>query len=145
MDTKLETIYKAIPKSACPSNCGKCCGPVFPSMAELRNIKAWCATRHLAFRDFLDTTQDGLCPYLGDMRECTIYPVRPFLCRLLGASEDLACPIGKCVAAGKLNHAQSNCLYSAIYLHGKETSRTKKHRQIVVEVLRSVAPELLQQ
>lgn len=145
MNAKLEAIYTAIPKSTCPPNCGRCCGPVFPSMAELRSIREWCGIHHVEYRDFLDITAEGLCPYLGQMRECTIYPVRPFLCRILGVSVDLACPIGNCVAARKLNHVQSDFLYAEIYLHGKEKARTEKHRKIVLEVMKRVAPELLQQ
>lgn len=145
MNAKLEAIYEQIPKSTCPSNCGRCCGSVFPSLAELRNIKEWCGIHHVESRDFLDITQEGLCPYLGTMRECTIYPVRSFLCRILGASVDLSCPIGNCEATRILNHFQSDALYSVIYLHGKEKSRTEKHRRIVREVVQRVAPELLLQ
>ena len=145
MNTKLEAVYKAIPKSTCPPNCGQCCGPVFPSMAELRNIKEWCGVHHVEYRDFLGITEEGLCPYLGQMRECIIYAVRPFLCRILGVSMYLDCPIGNCVAMKKLNCAQSDSLYVAIYLHGKEKPRTERHRRIVLEVVKRVAPELLQQ
>ena len=135
MNARLEDTYKQIPKSSCPPNCGQCCGPVMPSLAELRNIKDWCGIHHVGFRDFLDVTQECSCPYLGTMRECTIYPVRPFLCRILAVSVDLPCPIGNCKAVKVLNHPQSNALYSAVYLHGKEKARTEKHRLIVREVL----------
>jgi len=121
--------------------CGKCCGPVFPSLAELRNIKFWCEQHHIEYRDFLNITKDGSCPYLSLEKKCLIYPVRPFLCRILGASIALPCPIGKCIPASKakaLNHPQSDALYAAIYLRGKEKPRTEKHRQIVQKVLGEV-------
>jgi Fe-S-cluster containining protein len=116
-------------------------------MVELRNIKEWCGVRHIEFRDFLDITVEGLCTYLGQMRECTIYPVRPFLCRILGVSLALPCPMHGwvCKHRGVLNVPQSDALYEAVYLHGKEKARTEKHRRIVLETLKRVAPELLQQ
>lgn len=135
MDSKLEKIYSQIPKSTCPDGCGACCGPVFPSLAELRNIKDWSAEHHVEFRDFLDVDSEGFCPYLGKNKKCTIYPVRPFLCRILGASTELPCPIGKCRASKMLNRPQTDALYKAIYLHGKEKTRTEKHKKIVNEVL----------
>lgn len=135
MDTKLANIYQQIPVSFCIAKCGVCCGPVFPSLAELRNIKKWCGEKHLEYRNFLDITEDGSCPYLNAEKECLVYPVRPFLCRLAGVSVALACPVGGCAPSRLLNKPQSDALYKAIYLHGKEKSRTEKHRRIVREVL----------
>lgn len=135
MNTKLQDVYSQIPEARCPEGCGDCCGPVFPSLTELRNIKDWCINHHIGFRDFLDVTENGTCPYLDQDKRCAIYPVRPFLCRILGASTDLPCPLGKCAVTKLLNHPQSDALYSAIYLHGKEKARTEKHRQIVKAVL----------
>ena len=144
MDYKLQVIYQQIPKSSCPPDCGRCCGPVFPSLAELRNIEDWCETHHVEYKGFLDIGDDGACPYLGQHKECIIYPVRPFLCRILAVSTDLPCPIRACTTNKMLNHPQSDALYSAIYLRGKEKPRTERHRTIVKEVIGAVAPELLQ-
>jgi len=132
---QLESIYEQIPKVVCPEGCGRCCGPVFPSLAELHNVKIWCAEHHVEHRDFLDITQEGACPYLISEQKCSIYSVRPFLCRLLGVSLDLSCPLGKCTAARILNHSQSDALYGAVYLRGKEKARTMKHRRIVRQAL----------
>lgn len=131
MNAKLENIYNQIPGAACIDNCGKCCGPVMPSLAELRSIKEWCGIHHVEYKDFLDITGEGFCPYLSLEKRCLIYPVRPFLCRMLGASIDVPCPIRQCVAKKILNHPQGDALYKAIYLHGKEKSRTEKHQRIV--------------
>jgi len=135
VNAKLEDVYSQIPKSSCPDNCGKCCGPIMPSLAEIREIKGWCRIKHIEYREFLNTNDLGNCPYLTAEKKCLIYPVRPFLCRLLGVSIDIPCPIGKCEAKKALNHPQSDALYKAIYLHGKEKSRTEKHQKIVREVL----------
>ena len=134
MNSKLEAIYKQIPKSTCPSGCGECCGILWPSLAELRNIKEWCEIHHKEFKDFNMTV--GLdCPYLLSDKSCEIYPARPFLCRILGVSSDLPCPLRKCNPAKLLNHSQSSAIYKAIYLHGKEKSRTEKHRKLIHEMM----------
>lgn len=135
MNSKLGNVYAQIPKSNCPEGCGKCCGPIFPSLAELQNIKIYCTEHHIEFRNFLDITEDGFCPYLQTDKRCAIYPVRPFLCRILGTSSVLPCPLGKIKSVKLLNKPQSDALYAAIYLHGKEKPRTEKHRRIVKEVL----------
>jgi len=137
MDAKLDDIYRQIPSASCPEGCGQCCGPVFPSLAELRNIKGYCLGHHLEYKAFLDITDDGSCPYLTAQKECSIYPVRPFLCRILAASIDLPCPLGKCIPQRVLNHPQSDALYVAIYLHRKEKTRTEKHRRIVKRILQA--------
>jgi len=138
MDAKLEDIYNQIPKSTCATKCGQCCGPVFPSLAEIRNIRQWCMEHHIEYKEFLDISADGFCPYLTGGKECLIYPVRPFLCRILAASVDLPCPVAKCMATKVLNHLQSDSLYAAIYLHGKEKARTERHRKIVAQVFKEL-------
>jgi len=135
MNTKLENIYHQIPRSTCEAGCGECCGILFPSLAEVRNIKDWCEEHSVEYKDFAMTV--GLdCPYLSKDKECIIYAVRPFLCRILGVSKDLPCSLGKCNPAKMLKHLQSSALYKAIYLHGKEKSRTEKHRRLIRNVLR---------
>jgi len=134
---KLEDVYRQIPESSCPDNCGKCCGLIFPSLAELRNIKEWCSSHHVEYKDFNMVV--GLdCPYLGENKECFIYPVRPFLCRIMGVSIAIPCPIGKCQVRKLLNRPQSDALYKEIYLRGKEKPRTEKRRRIIRESIGTI-------
>ena len=133
MNNKLEHVYRQIPNASCPDNCGKCCGILHPSMAEIRNVQEWLSQHNKPFIDFNMTVGDN-CPYLGGDKKCTIYPVRPFLCRIMGVSSDLPCPHG-CKPDKVLNHAQSNWCYHQIYLRGKEKPRTEKHRKYIHNVL----------
>jgi Fe-S-cluster containining protein len=135
VSTKLADIYEQIPGVTCPEGCGECCGPVFPSLAEIRNIKNWCALHHIEYREFLNIETNGDCPYLTPVKRCIIYPVRPFLCRILGGSTALSCPLKKCQARRLLTQSQTDALYKAIYLRGKEKPRTEKHRQLIREAL----------
>jgi Fe-S-cluster containining protein len=137
MNSKLMNIYNQIPKSSCPPGCGKCCGILYPSLAEIRNIKDWCLQHNREFKEFTMIVEDD-CPYLSPGKECSIYPVRPFLCRILGVSKDLPCPLKKCNAGKLLNHSQSSHIYSQLYLQGKEKSRIEKHREELREILEAV-------
>ena len=137
MVMQLEDIYKSIPSSACPSNCGMCCGLLFPSLAETVNIKKWLEVHHRQFIDFNQTV--GLdCPYLAQNKSCSIYPVRPYLCRIMGVSGDMRLNCPKCKASRYITKEQTSYLYSQIYLHGKETQRTKKHGKLVSELFATV-------
>jgi len=130
MNQKLECVYNQMPKSSCLAGCGECCGILYPSLTELRHIQDWCESHHREYKDFNMTT--GLdCPYLREDKLCSIYPVRPFLCRIFGVSSDLPCLLGKCSTGKILNHVQSSALYTIIYLRGKEKPRTEKHRKII--------------
>jgi len=136
VNQKLLEIYSQIPASTCPTGCGKCCGILFPSMAEIRNIKDWLTARHMEYKEFHMLV--GLdCPYLDEKKECMIYPVRPFLCRVMGVS-DLRCPTGQCKTDKILNHAQSWYLYKQIYLKGKEKPRTERHLLMVTTLLNKI-------
>lgn len=131
---RLEKVYNQIPGSTCSLGCGECCGILFPSLAEIRNIKDWCSQHNRVYKDFNMTVGED-CPYLGDNKSCTIYPVRPFLCRILGVSTALPCPLNKCKPSRMINHYQSSALYKAIYLHGKEKARAENHRLLIRKLI----------
>jgi Fe-S-cluster containining protein len=137
MNHKLEQVYHQIPKALCPANCGRCCGILYPSLAELTNIKQWCHQHNIAYKDF-NITLDLDCPYLGIDKQCTIYSVRPYLCRIMGVSTELSCPINICKPTKILNKTQSDWCYKHIYLHGKERQRTLKHRKELKELLNNI-------
>ena len=42
------------------------------------------------------------CRYLDASKRCTIYPVRPTICRLWGVTEDMPCP-WRCKKSGTLS------------------------------------------
>lgn len=132
---KLEEVYNAIPKSTCPPGCGKCCGILYPSLAEIAQIKEWLKERNRPFIEF--HMMVGIdCPYLDKTKGCSIYPVRPYLCRILGVAVDCQCPTRECKPSKMLNLAVSSHLYSEVYLKGKEKLRTEKHRAELIKLLK---------
>ena len=78
---------------SCPSGCGECCRYFTPPVtsSEALAIAAW--TYFVQERDVRPlmrfTSSSEGCPFADQQREggkCTIYPVRPLLCRLFGAA-----------------------------------------------------------
>jgi hypothetical protein len=130
---KLQEIYNQIPTSKCPDNCGKCCGPVYPSKAEIRNIEQWCRQHGIEFKNQFGVESGVDCPYLKE-NSCSIYPVRPFMCRTFGVVEHplLRCP--NCKTKRLLNIRQMDYLYKQIY-KGEE-KRIQKHAAKVNEFLK---------
>ncbi len=87
---ELRRIYSKIPEFKCLDNCGKCCGPIYWSLAEEIVIRDFLKKNGIEYRkarSFLD-----YCPYLNENKRCDIYPVRPLICRVYGVLEDLKCP-----------------------------------------------------
>lgn len=61
MNQKLAKIYEQIPAAKCPEGCGKCCGILHPSLAEVSNVREWLQTHHREFIPFHMTVGEN-CP-----------------------------------------------------------------------------------
>ncbi|MBC7779302.1 MAG: YkgJ family cysteine cluster protein [Proteobacteria bacterium] len=77
--------YAQIPRFECIEGCTDCCGPVPWSAYELE--QAQLAQPPVA-------RPDNVCEFSLAGR-CQIHAVRPLMCRLFGAVEDLRCPHGR--------------------------------------------------
>lgn len=75
----LQNIYDEIPSFQCKEGCSDCCGPVILSKYESDRLKG-------------KETNTGVgCRYLKDGK-CSVYEIRPFICRIFGVLNDLKCP-----------------------------------------------------
>lgn len=84
----LESIYASLPTVVCQGLCAESCGPIACSQAEADRMEA-AAGRPLEF------TRGMTCGYLDQVNErCTVYAVRPLICRLWGVATDMSCPWG---------------------------------------------------
>ena len=89
---RIEDLYSLIPDLLCPGGCSACCrvfGIPSQTRMETQRINAYLAAAGRRKKPARGTT----CPYVSS-RGCTIYPVRPFICRLYGASPDYPCREG---------------------------------------------------
>lgn len=97
----LRAVWDAIPSTGCKGFCSESCGPIGCGPEETRLL----AERGIELPDVLDTLRsiidDGAdvptCPALVNGR-CSVYEVRPTICRLWGSVERMRCPWG-CVPA----------------------------------------------
>jgi len=92
----IEDLYELIPEFICSESCYECCKNFgVPSRTKLEDER---------LKKFLEDNgmQPGeacgqTCPYLDETLPeggCSIYPVRPLICRLYGTSPNYLCKMG---------------------------------------------------
>ena len=90
-DDELDALYATLPRLDCRRQCGAFCGPIKVGPDEWRRI----VTR-VGGEPSARTLMLGLrCPFVTDTGLCSVYDVRPMVCRLWGAVRTvMACPHG---------------------------------------------------
>ena len=105
LSSQLDSLYDQVPATRCAGS-GDCCvltdeefdnyyATMFPLyLAEYINIAAYVEAKFPAARssELLAITEERprRCPFLGPDHGCTIYPVRPMICRTYGAMNPLS-------------------------------------------------------
>lgn len=84
----LKTVYAYLPKIDCQQKCQAWCGPIMMSDLEAKRMRVQSGQDNL-----LPTDSDGTCPMLVDGL-CSVYSVRPLICRLWGVTPAMTCPFG---------------------------------------------------
>lgn len=92
LSEKYKKLYAKIPSSKCRKGCFRCCTNMVQYTPEEEK-----AMGGYAF--------DGICSHLKDGK-CTVYEVRPFVCRLYGVSTMLQCE--ECSPEKLLNETETN-------------------------------------
>lgn len=99
---RLEAVYAKLPKLACQGRCQECCGPIGMSPVEHQRM----AERGRPIPGVIAKGQPDYvfsphlrCPQLAGNGRCTVYAIRPMLCRIWGMVESMRCPFG-CVPEG---------------------------------------------
>lgn len=93
---ELEKIYSLIPDFQC-RHCHECEGPIIWFKPEEIMIRDYLEKHRL---EYIQWSKEEFerhkwkCPYLQDDR-CSIYPVRPIVCRLQGNIPELPCRFNK--------------------------------------------------
>lgn len=91
---QLEELYAAIPDAGCKGLCTASCGSNVATEAERARV----AERGVLL-PLIGHYGDAGCPALVDGR-CSVYEVRPLICRLFASAEGLECPYGCVPASG---------------------------------------------
>lgn len=96
---KIDGLLSGLPTFECKEGCFDCCGPVELSRLEyMRCVQASGRTAEDIKQQMQNNLKQGIyaCPLLNaETGRCTVYDVRPAICRLFGAVKgELLCPHG---------------------------------------------------
>lgn len=84
----LDALYATLPPLQCRQKCQECCGPIRPAWLEWARLQA----------ERPDLPRPGaslICPLLDQATgQCTVYAIRPLICRLWGMVRTMECPHG---------------------------------------------------
>ena len=88
---ELDALYATLPVLECQQKCGSCCGPIKVGPDEWRRL-----VERVGAEPSARTLMLGLrCPWVTPGGLCSVYDVRPMICRLWGAVRMvMACPHG---------------------------------------------------
>lgn len=94
IDAALQAIYDQVPAMLdCQGKCWASCGPVEMSLRERQRIRQ-AGYRITEARTAMTSPVTFWCEALTGDGRCAVYGLRPLVCRLWGAVEDMPCPFG---------------------------------------------------
>jgi hypothetical protein len=92
---ELERLYAQVPSVACQRRCGSACGPIILTDLEAQRLRLATHTKPRTVPTADGNPDTTRCVYLApDQRRCTVYAIRPLICRVFGAVKRLSCPFG---------------------------------------------------
>lgn len=98
----LAKIYSELPTVECKGLCHQACGLIVASPVEVESMET------ASGRPFT-CSHDLTCDYLTRENRCSVYAVRPMICRLYGVAEGLLCEHG-CVPSRLVSKAEGGSL-----------------------------------
>jgi len=105
---RLDALYAELPQIDCQRLCYDSCGPIPAAPFERQRMERE-AGFELKVERHIYQRASGLesCHECSMMREqrCSVYAIRPMICRLWGLTEDMPCPYG-CVPSRRLSVAE---------------------------------------
>lgn len=98
---EIEDIYGLIPDFICTEGCHECCRNFgVPSRTQVEDERIMTFLQENSMP--AGTASGNTCPYLN-ATGCSIYPVRPLICRLYGTAPNYRCKMD--VAPLRMLHA----------------------------------------
>lgn len=130
---ELQAIWNRVPEMKdCQGRCHTSCGPVPVSGAERKVIED--QGKDIGIKDGM--LGPMTCSLLSPDGSCSIYSVRPLMCRIWGASKFLPCPYG-CVPERYITEVEAwEMLNEIAALTGEDPG------EALAEMLRRMGPEL---
>lgn len=121
---------RELPSMRCDDGCGRCCGMVPVTAAEYARVIAYAREHGIE-----PVIQGITCPFWQGGK-CSVYEVRPLVCKLMGHVPELTCPRGYNVNVGsdrgrklvRQNGQPSTCLHQALEDFGLVTDWAEEVR-----------------
>lgn len=98
-DRELDALYASLPRLDCQGYCHDSCGPIEMSVRERQRIVQ-------RARKPIECSRGALCSMLDEQRRCSVYEIRPMICRLWGLVRSLPCQYGCRPEGGLLSDAE---------------------------------------
>lgn len=132
---QLDALYERLPRLDCQGLCSDSCGPIEVSVVERQRIEA--AAGHP-----LTCGLGASCSMLTADRRCSVYEIRPLLCRLWGIVESMPCHYGCRPEGGLIPDSDGQQLIvEALQIGGDPGGRERLYRQALQELVASMTPE----
>lgn len=103
---EMDALLATVPSFKCKPGCADCCGPIQYSRLEFyRCVKASGHSLDQVREQIKKNAarDDHHCPFLNrKSNQCSIYAVRPAICRIFGTTPQLRCPHGYAPEAAEM-------------------------------------------
>lgn len=91
-DARLEALYARLPRLECRRLCQEACGPIVMFRPEWDRLVEFLMYEPSPTPDQAARLR---CPLLDESSgRCSVYRIRPMICRLFGLVERMRCPFG---------------------------------------------------
>ncbi len=96
----LDRLYARLPTIQCKGLCVEYCGLVPMYQIEINRIAERTGERPRVALNASNpprghiVLQEGVCPLLTAAGRCSVYDIRPAICRMFGTAKDMLCPHG---------------------------------------------------
>lgn len=134
---QLEALYARLPRMECQGLCHDTCGPLEVSVLERQRVEA--AAGHE-----LTCGERASCSMLTEDRRCSVYEIRPLICRLWGLVESMPCHYGCRPEGGLIPDSEGQqMLVEALQIGGDPGGRERVYRKLTHELVARMTPEEL--
>lgn len=107
MIDSLQAIYAELPNLECQGKCQEACGPILMSDTEEQVMRSAGKTVPDPI-EVLQSTHTN-CPHLTPFGRCSVYEIRPLICRIWGSVKSMKCEWG-CIPDEWLTDTQARSL-----------------------------------
>lgn len=136
---QLDALYAELPGIDCQRKCESSCGPILMSYVEWQRIIKKLGYAPVAPKPNPLDPRTLNCPMLqGGL--CSVYSIRPIICRLWGIVETMPCPWG-CKPERTLTAREGYVFIQRAAIIGAESAEAQRAQEAVLEHLEGLSDD----